>query len=96
MDYGALAAAVVAAVILEKLFEAVFGPLWKHFGWDTFYKLYAAMVVGTAIGFATGLNAFPLFTASAWVGRTITALFIGVGPSVIYDLLDKLPPKQDK
>lgn len=95
MDYGALAAAVVAAVVLEKLFEAVFGPLWKKFGWDAFYKLYAAMVIGSVVGFATGLNAFPMFTASPWIGRAITTLFIGAGPSVIYDLLDKLPPKHE-
>ena len=91
MDYAQLAAAVVAAIILEKLFEAIFGPLWKKLGWDPFFKLYAAMIVGAGLGFATGLNALPVFALSPMVGRVLTALFIGCGSSVVYDLLDKVP-----
>jgi hypothetical protein len=91
MDYAALAAAIVAAIILEKLFEAVFGPLWKQFAWPNIYKFYAAMVIGTALGVATGLNALPVFTAAPLAGRALTALLIGVGPSILYDLLDKVP-----
>ncbi len=91
MDYAQLAAAIVAAVILEKLFEAVFGPLWKATNWSNIYKFYAAMIIGTAVGFATGLNAAPVFAMSPWVGRVVTALLIGVGPSILYDLLDKVP-----
>ena len=92
MNLTVLAGAVVLAIILEKLFEAIFTPLWDHFKWDTFYKLYAAIVVGTAVGMLTGLNAVPtLFVAAPVAGRVLTALFIGCGPSFIYDLVDGLP-----
>lgn len=89
MDIEVLGAVAIAALVLEKLFEAIFGPLWKKFEWDNLYKLYAAMVVGAAVGFLTGLNAFPVFAMSEMAGRVLTALAIGAGTSFIYDLIDK-------
>lgn len=88
MDIELLGVAAVASLALEKLFEAVFGPLWERFGWDTFYKLYAALAVGGVLGFFTGLNAFPVFEVPM-IGRVLTAIAIGAGTSFIYDLMDK-------
>lgn len=89
MDLEVLAAVAVASLVLEKLFEAIFGPLWKKFEWDNLYKLYAAMIVGSGVGYLTGLNAFPVFEMSALAGRILTALAIGAGTTFIYDLIDK-------
>ena len=89
MNVTVLFGCAVIATVLEKLFEAVFTPLWNKFKWDSFYKLYTAMVVGTTIGMLSGLNAMPMFTAYPLIGRILTALFIGVGPSFLYDVIDK-------
>jgi hypothetical protein len=89
MDFEVLVAAVIAALVLEKLFEAVFGPLWEKLGWDPFFKLYAALVLGSVIAWATGLNAFPVFSVYPLVGRILTCLAIGAGTSFIYDLIDR-------
>ena len=89
MNTDVLVQAVVAALVLEKLFEAIFGPLWKKFGWEPILKLYAALVVGSGVGMLTGLNAFPVFGMSPLAGQIMTALAIGCGTSFIYDLTDK-------
>ena len=89
MNFEALVAALLAALVLEKIFEATFGPLWTRFSIDPFYKLYAALGLGTLIAWATGLNAFPVFSVYPLVGRILTCLAIGAGTSFIYDLIDK-------
>jgi len=89
MDFQSLGAALAAALVLEKLFEMLFKPLWDKFGWDSMYKLYVAILMGSGLGYMTGLNAFPVFAMSEMVGRVLTALAIGCGTSFIYDLIDK-------
>lgn len=88
MNFEILVSALMAALVLEKLFEAIFGPLWKKLSWDNFYKLYAAIALGSVLGFFTNLNAFPVF-AIPMIGRVLTALVIGCGTSFIYDLIDR-------
>ena len=39
----------------------------------------------------TGINAFPVFAEAALVGRLMTCAVIALGPSFIYDLVDKTP-----
>lgn len=89
MDFEALVAALIAAIILERVFEMLFTPLWTRLAWDGFYKLYASIILGALIGWATGLNAFPVFPVYPLVGRILTCLAIGAGPSFIHDLINR-------
>jgi hypothetical protein len=88
VDIPVLAAAAAIALVLMKLFEALLSPLWEKLKLDPFYKLYVTILLGGALGWFTGLNGFPGF-APVEIGRVLTALAIGVGPSFLYDLMDK-------
>jgi len=88
MDVEQLGAAIVAAFVVYKLIDAVVTPLWERAGLDKFWLLYVALVVGAPLGWFTGINAFPVFGVAPVVGRVLTCLVIGLGPSFIHDLQD--------
>lgn len=90
MDLEQLGLAIVAAWVCTRLIEAIIKPLWAKAGLDAFYLAYVALGLGAAIGYATGLAAFPVVQVY-WVNRAVTCLVIGLGPSFIYDLIDKTP-----
>ncbi len=92
MDIEVLGVAIAAAWVLMKIIEAIISPLWERFELDRFWLLYVGLVIGGALGWFTGLNAFPVFVEAPLIGRVLTALVIGLGPSFIWDLLDG--PKQ--
>jgi hypothetical protein len=91
MDMPALGTAIVAAFVIMRLTEAIIKPLWLRLNLDAFWLLYATLAIGAALGWFTGLNGFPLFPVSPLLGRLLTCLVIGLGPSFIYDLVDKKP-----
>lgn len=86
MNLESLVAAVTAAWIIENLVEKIIKPIWEHFALDKFWLAYVALIVGAALAWFTGLNAFPVFTESETVGRVLTCLVVGLGPSAIYDM----------
>ena len=90
MNLEQLGLAIVAAWVCMRLIEAIVKPLWAKAGLDAFYLTYVALVLGTGFGYATGLAAFPVIQI-ALVNRIVTCLVIGLGPSFIYDLIDKTP-----
>jgi len=91
MDISQLGAAIVAAFIIMKLVDAVIKPAWERLGLDSFWLLYVALVIGAGLGWFTGINALPVFGVTPLIGRVLTCLLIGLGPSFIYDLVDKQP-----
>lgn len=91
MDMGAMGAAIVAAIVLMRVVEQVVKPFFERYELDKFWLPYIALVVGGVLAWFTGLNALPVFAVSPVVGRVLTCLIIGLGPSFIYDLLDEIP-----
>jgi SNF family Na+-dependent transporter len=87
MKVEVFAALVMIAVVIEKLIAALVQPLFIKLKIDTWWLLYVSFVVGGLFGWATGLNAFPVFT-SAGIGQLLTALICGAGPTFLYDLID--------
>jgi hypothetical protein len=92
MDIQVFFALVVLSIVVEKLIAAIIQPIFVKFKWDTWWLLYVSFVVGGLLGWATGLNAFPAMFQAAWVGRLLTALACGAGPTFLYDLIDNGQP----
>ena len=88
MDTQVFLTLVVLSVVLEKLIAAIIQPLFVRLKWDTWWLLYVSFLVGGLFGWATELNAFPTMFAVAWVGRVLTALACGAGPTFLFDLID--------
>ena len=72
-----------------RLAEEVLKPLYEKANLDLFYFKYVAMALGFGLMWSTGLNAVPIF--HPLVGRIVTCMVVGLGPSFIYDLIDKEP-----
>jgi len=88
MDIEQLGAAIAAAFVVYKLVEAVIEPIWTRYLLDRFWLLYIALAIGAPLGWYTGINALPVFGVAPVVGRVLTCLVIGLGPSFIHDLTD--------
>lgn len=91
MDVEALGAALVAAFVVMKLVDAIVRPLWVRAKLDTFWLAYVALIIGGALGWFTGINALPVFGIAPLVGRVLTCLAIGLGPSFLHDLVAQKP-----
>ena len=89
MKLDVFAGLVLLMIVIQKLIEAIIQPLFVRLKVDTWWLLYVSLVVGFGVGWATGLNAFPVFGVGyEVVGRILTALVCGCGPTFIYDLID--------
>jgi len=95
MDIELLGAAVVAAFVVMRLVESIVKPIWERVGLDPFWLVYVAMAIGAGLAWFTAINAFPIFSpVNPLVGRILTCLVIGLGPSFIFDLLDGPSPTE--
>lgn len=92
MDLEQLGVAVVAAFVLMKLTEALLVPLWERLKWDRFYLLYVTVVICGGLAWFTGLNFLPIFAKASLVGRILSCLAMGFGPSFLWDLSDRPEP----
>jgi hypothetical protein len=91
MDFAVLGTLAIVAWLVYKIMDAAIKPAWLKARLDPFWLVYVAVVLGAPLGWATGANAFPIFTAWPVVGRILSASIVGFGPSFIYDLMDKEP-----
>ena len=91
MNIEQLGLAIVAAWILEQVVEKLVKPAWEKLSLDLFWLGYVAVALGALGGWATGLNALPVFAAAPWVGQLVTCVCIGLGSTFIWDLVDKTP-----
>ena len=81
---------IVAIVV--KFVDFIIKPFFVKFNWDTWWLDKISFVLGVLLAYATGINAFPTTFTALWVGRLITALIAGCGPSILYDAIDKGQP----
>lgn len=86
MDLEILGVAVIAAWAIMKFIDAIIKPIWARLEWDNFWLLYVALAIGAPLAWFTGLNAFPVFAEAPIIGRVLTCLAVGLGPSFIYDI----------
>jgi uncharacterized membrane protein len=91
MDFEQLAAAIVAAWVIMATVNAFIKPAWERAKLDSFWLLYVVAVIAGPLAWFTGINAFPVFAEAEIVGRVMTCAVIALGPSFIYDLVDKTP-----
>ena len=50
------------------------------------WPVYVTVAVGGALAWFTGWNALPVFAEAPVVGRVLTCIGIGLGPSFLHDL----------
>lgn len=89
MDFEILAVAAVAALVIMRLVEVIVKPIWEQLAWPAFWLRYVSLAIGAALAWFTGLNGFPVFGVEPLVGRVLTCLAVGIGPSFIFELTDK-------
>jgi hypothetical protein len=79
-------------VINERLVEWFINPLFKRFGWDTFFLTYVALVTGVALSLAVGANVFMPEFIPVWVGVGLTAVFVGGGSNLLHQIVPQKSP----
>jgi hypothetical protein len=96
VDTGALSMCAVAALVVERSLEAVGEVVWALVKeWTGFepsanLKRLLYIVLASACGWATGINAFPVFAVYPLTGRILTALLIGAGAQGVHALIKAL------
>jgi len=97
IDFQVLVTVGVASFVLAKIWSGVIDrlPFWKRLT-DTGREIggYIIILVNALLMWSTGLDMLPGFGAEwALLGRVLTCLAAGVGPSLVYDIwLDKPEP----
>jgi hypothetical protein len=91
VDIGQMGAALVAAFVIMRIIDQVVKPAWCKFKLDEFWYPYLALLLGVGLGWFTGINALPVFGVAPIVGRLLTCLTIGLGPSFLFDLVKGRP-----
>ena len=96
MDLQALGFGLVAAFIIRQITEKVLKEPLAALSQPTreeraaalvaLWPSFVTLIVTGALAWATGLNLFPVFAQSALVGRIMSCLAIGLGPSFLHDL----------
>lgn len=91
MDIGQFGAAIVAAFVIMRIIDQAVKPIWEKAKLDSFWYPYLALALGALLGWFTGINALPVFGVAPIVGRVLTCLTIGLGPSFLFDLVQRKP-----
>jgi hypothetical protein len=98
MDMEMLTAAALIAFVLMQFVNALLKPFIEIVNKAatggavkedvlTLWPLYFTVLVAGGIGWFAGLNLLPMFDPPM-IGRVLTAIGIGLGPSFLYDLTD--------
>ena len=84
---------LILSIVTTKLIDWFIKPVFLKLKWDTWWLTYVSLVIGGLVGWATGLNAFPGFLPQwIWLGRVITAIAFGGGPTLLFDLTNNGKP----
>lgn len=97
LDFQSLIALATVAFVVTRLVDALVKPIWEKLKLDKFWLLYVSLALGGTLTWFTKLNVLPIFSAELEVlGRVVTCLAGGLGPSFIFDLwVDQPQPPQE-
>lgn len=93
LSFGLVAAFVIAQV-LDKVVKPLLAALALGSGAErraalgALWPFYVSLALAAGLAWATGLNLFPVFRESPLLGRVLSCLAIGLGPSFLHDLKD--------
>lgn len=73
-------------VLINRIVEGFFTPIFDKLEADKTYLMYVSWLVGAAIIFATGLNLFMEIIINPTVGQVLTAIAVGGGANILYDV----------
>ena len=85
---GGLAAATFLAIVANRLLEGLVKPIWSKVGFDGFYLLYVAWLLGGLLVWLSGINLFESIIPHPLMGQILTALVAGGGANFLHDLFD--------
>jgi len=102
MDFELLAQAVFVAYVLMQFTNSLVKPVIEIVNTALegepvkalileLWPMYVTVAIAGSIGWFARFNLLPMFDPDV-IGRVLTAIGIGLGPSFIYDLTDKPTP----
>lgn len=78
------------AIVNKAVVDYLLAPLKKKFpSVDYWWAVYVALVTGGLLGWASQANLFTDYVPDVIVGRVLTAILVGGGSGLIYDLFDR-------
>jgi hypothetical protein len=96
VNWSAIATVLSMSIVVERLLEAFGEPVVKMIGKvRPDVKRIVYLLLGSALGWALGLNAFPAFVRYPIVGDIMTALLLGAGSQVIHAIIGSLQAKEN-
>ena len=88
MTTETFAAVAFLILVVNRLVSGLFTPIFDKFGWDKFWLMYVAWVLGAALTIVAGLNLFASYLP-ATVGLILTGIVAGGGSNLLHDIFDK-------
>ena len=101
MDGTVMLAVLGVAILIERVLEAFGEPIWAIIGQylgkvDANVKRLVSMLIGSAAGWATGINGFPVFERYPIMGYIATALLIGAGSEIVHAVITLVEALKEK
>lgn len=87
-----LVVASFLAVVAKSIIDAVAEPIRKKWpNMDLWWLIYVTWALGGTLSYLAGVNLFTEMvpTLDPLVGQILTAITVGGGSSLVYDLFDK-------
>jgi len=87
-----LVVASFLAVVAKSIIDAIAEPVRKRYPEaDMWWLIYVTWALGGALSYLAGVNLFTAIVPSLdpLVGQVLTAITVGGGSSLVYDLFDK-------
>ena len=75
-------------LLINRLVAAFIQPLFEHENWDRFWLMYIAWILGGVLVFLTDINLFAGTFHKELVGQLLTAVCVGGGANILYDITD--------
>ena len=91
MNAESLKPVLLLAIINKALIDMLTAPIRTRFPqFDLWFMVYVAFVTGTLLGWFAGVNALGDQIALVWLARLITAMCVGAGSSLIYEVIKEI------
>lgn len=88
IDSDAVGVVILFAIIVNRIVEYFFTPIFDKKKWDKMWLMYIALAMGLALMLLTNISVFTTDTFIApIVGKILTGILVGGGSNLIYDIL---------